>query len=1131
MICFTATPVCAAPSSAVPVFISEFLADNVTGINDEDGSRGDWIELTNAGTAAVNLSGWWLSDNAGNKTKWAFPAVSLSAGDTLLVWATGKDRRMAGQSLHTNFSLAKSGEYLGLFRPDPSTGLPVCVDEYAPDYPVQVPDVSYGRLPGLPAPGTAVYFSPPTPDAPNVATATGPLMLEANPADPAVPRPAGTAASPPLIISVRALRSEHNVTAVRLFHRTMWGAVSAAITMLDDGTAPDTVAGDSIFTAAIPTSATGPGQMLRWRMEAQDSAGRISRLPPYASPTGSPQYFGTVALNPATDTSQLPVFEWFVQNAGSSGPSAGVSRGSCYYLGRFYDNCGQDGHGQSTTTFQKRSYDIEFNAGYRFTWKDGEPAARDVNLLTNYADKTKARNTMSHEVAKLTGTPYCWCFPVRVQLNGNFHGVMDLIEDMDERMLQRNGLDPDGAFYSMDNDLSSTSGAEKETREDEDFSDLQALINGLNPAAALTARRTFAYDNVNIAATVNYLVTRQLNSDKDHGHKNYFLHRDTNGSREWRPVMWDVDLSWGHNYSGGSYFNDALVSSNPLNAHASSNRLYNIILQSPEMQEMWVRRMRTLLDTIMQPPGTANGLLETRMKQIAASIDPDPANSTWTDGDLDAAKWGFERFIAPTRPREEVERLVTGYFAPRRAFLFNQSASRPLLFSQAAGNAGVPIPNLPQSAGPGSVVIDSLDFYPPGNSQDGEYIILRNTTPQALDVSGWEISGAVAHTIESGTVIPSGPGTAASGYKGLLHVVKNAAAFRARTSGPRGGELRFVQGDYDGQLSARGESIELHDATGQLIASQTYTGVPTAAQQWLLISEIHYHPADPTAEEAAALPGVRSEDFEFLELLNTGAAPLTLTGASFTRGITYTLPVAILAGGERLVLVKNIAAFSHRHPDTTSQVLGPWTGQLENDGERLELTDASGEVILDFEWEDGWYPATDGGGYSLVARRPGVTPLAELDEAEAWAISRDPDGTPGAADSSFASAYHGWDNFHFTSAERDDPLISGPDADPDGDGRTNLLEYAFATNPRTHDVPGLTIRADAALLFRRPAHPLDLLYTLEAGDSGATASWQTTPHVLEATALDSETESIVLRETAPPAAARRFYRLRCTLQP
>ena len=515
------------------------------------------------------------------------------------------------------------------------------------------------------------------------------------------------------------------------------------------------------------------------------------------------------------------------------------------------------------------------------------------------------------------------------------------------------------------------------------------------------------------------------------------------------------------------------------------------------------------------------------MRDIAAAIDPDPAASTGTDGDLDNAKWGFDRGFSRNGPREEVERLVTGYFAPRRAFLFNQSATRPLLFSQAVMNSGVAIPPPQQPAGPGAVVIEALDFYPPGNSQDGEYLILHNTTAQAIDVSGWHLGGAVNHTIENGTVIPSGPGTAASEYKGLLHIVKNAAAFRARTTGPRGGERRFIQGDYIGQLSARGETIELRDAAGQLITAHTYTGAPTVLQQALRISEIHYHPAEPTADEAAALPGVRGEDFEFLELTNTGTALLTLTGASFTRGIEWTFAGATLAAGERLVLVRNPAAFSRRHPGMAVPVRGPWSGHLDNDGERLELTDASGEVIFDFEYEDGWYPATDGGGRSLVARASSVTPVDDLDEAEAWAISQNPDGSPGTADAAFASAYFGWDNFHFTEAERAAPLISGPNSDPDGDGRSNLLEYALATNPRVPDADGLTPRSDGALQFRRPSQPLDLLYTLEAGDGFA---WQARPHQIELAPAGNEIERVVMRETVPPAAARRFYRVRCVLQ-
>ncbi len=85
------------------------------------------------------------------------------------------------------------------------------------------------------------------------------------------------------------------------------------------------------------------------------------------------------------------------------------------------------------------------------------------------------------------------------------------------------------------------------------------------------------------------------------------------------------------------------------------------------------------------------------------------------------------------------------------------------------------------------MVVAALDYYPSSSSQAGEYLILRNTTAAALDLTGWRLSGAVAHTFTPGTVIPAGAGTPAVEYQGLLHIVKNAAAFRARNSGPRAG--------------------------------------------------------------------------------------------------------------------------------------------------------------------------------------------------------------------------------------------------------------------------------------------------------------------------------------------------------
>jgi hypothetical protein len=120
------------------VSITEFMASNLTGLRDEDGDTSDWIELQNTGTNTVNLANWTLTDSPFNLQLWAFPATNLAANARLVVFASGKDRAVPGQNLHTNFRLKASGGYLALVKPD---GVTVAGSF---NYPAQFPDISYG---------------------------------------------------------------------------------------------------------------------------------------------------------------------------------------------------------------------------------------------------------------------------------------------------------------------------------------------------------------------------------------------------------------------------------------------------------------------------------------------------------------------------------------------------------------------------------------------------------------------------------------------------------------------------------------------------------------------------------------------------------------------------------------------------------------------------------------------------------------------------------------------------------------------------------------------------------------------------------------------------------------------------
>ena len=124
---------------AEPV-ISEFLTWNETGYRDDDGDRSDWIELHNPDSTDINLAGWFLTDDRQNLQKWVFPSIVLGANQYSLIFASGKNRSQLGAPLHTNFRLRSEGEYLALVNPQAEV-----VFEFAPQYPKQFPDVSFGR--------------------------------------------------------------------------------------------------------------------------------------------------------------------------------------------------------------------------------------------------------------------------------------------------------------------------------------------------------------------------------------------------------------------------------------------------------------------------------------------------------------------------------------------------------------------------------------------------------------------------------------------------------------------------------------------------------------------------------------------------------------------------------------------------------------------------------------------------------------------------------------------------------------------------------------------------------------------------------------------------------------------------
>jgi len=784
--------------------ISELMAINDHTLADEDNDWSDWLEVHNPTSSQRDLGGWYLTDDSGDLTKWMFPSpTTVPAGGFLVVFASNKDRAVSGQELHTNFKFKSAGEYVGLVKPDGAT----IAHEYATQFPQQYADVSYGLGFNPTVTTTESYFSPASPGAGN--GNGGPVVFEVF----STPELPGVADD--IVVSATGFAYPGlGISSMELRWRHMYSPEQATA-MVDDGSGYDQISGDGIWTAHIPAGSGQSGDMLRWAVRATDTAANTARAPLFLDPLGSPEYFGTV-VDAGAVSSNLPVYHWFVEDPSKANFSSGT-RSSIFHDRQFYDNIFVRRRGNSSTGWTKKNYKFDFNRGDHFRFDSSLGRVEEFNLNSCWSDKTYFRRVLAWETYGAAQVASCLSFSIRVQQNNSFFSLATFVEQVDEDLLERNDLDGNGALYKMFNQLTSAnSGVEKKTREWEDHSDLQALVSGCQLSGP--AREQYLFDNVDLPAVINYIAATTLMHDNDHVHKNYYLWRDSDGDLEWQFLPWDKDLTFGRNYTlWGGVLNDTIWADNdpyshPLFGDSSHkkndgpwNRLVNACHSVPQIQEMYLRRLRSLMDAQLQSPSTpANDLLfENRVDELAALAAPEIV--------LDEQKWGIPSWGNAYDSQADISRLKTMYLAVRRDHLFDTH-----------GPPGVGI--IPPEQRPEHIGFGVIEDSPLSGNDDEEYIQLRNDNSMAVDLSGWALGGGVDFVFSGGSVIPAG---------GTAFVSPKIETFRSRTSSPKGGESRLVFGPYTGHV-APSEELFLFDHLGLLVDT---TGAPALVVRNLIAGE------------------------------------------------------------------------------------------------------------------------------------------------------------------------------------------------------------------------------------------------------------------------------------------------------
>ena len=267
--------------------------------------------------------------------------------------------------------------------------------------------------------------------------------------------------------------------------------------------------------------------------------------------------------------------------------------------------------------------------------------------------------------------------------------------------------------------------------------------------------------------------------------------------------------------------------------------------------------------------------------------------------------------------------------------------------------------------------------------------------------------------------------------------------------------------------------------------------------QRLLITEINYNPAE-------------DDDLkEFLELTNVSDESISLNGAHFTAGITYDFGDVTLLPGERFVLVRNAIEFARAYPGVP--IGGVFGGALANEGETLTLRDVVETIIVTVTYGDNrlpdWPAIADGGGYSLVLKRPlqvNIDPSLPVN----WRGSAILGGAPGASDSTV--------------------FVGDPAVDGDFDGHLALIEYGMGTSDADPSafpqlIPTRMASGQLQVSLTRAGEADDV--TIEAFESVDTGSWQPATLVEETPVIGGRVRSVWRSSTSGPQV---FLRVRVT---
>ncbi len=350
--------------------------------------------------------------------------------------------------------------------------------------------------------------------------------------------------------------------------------------------------------------------------------------------------------------------------------------------------------------------------------------------------------------------------------------------------------------------------------------------------------------------------------------------------------------------------------------------------------------------------GQFTGALSNQGERIILRL-PDPQQSAILRFDYDALALSFPETNGTGRSLEIVD--------PNRFFTLWSDPSSWQPSQQIEGTPGYQSGQTPVDDG---LRINEVLSHTDPPLVDSVEIINISSLP--VDLSGWYLSDSTnnfrKYAFPAGTLLAAGdylivdesdfnPTMGASPTDFALDGAHGDQLWLWRPAD--GGLLRHVSDFVEFGAARNGESFgRFPDGDGPLVPMSSRTfGAPNAAPRVgpVILSEVHYHPADPSPAAKQIEPTITDNDLEFIEIANTSAQAESLRDWKLAGGIDFDFPTdAILPAGATLVVVSfdpatpanatRLAAFRQEFGMTPGvQIIGPYRGRIDNGGERIQL--------------------------------------------------------------------------------------------------------------------------------------------------------------------------------------------------